>query len=437
MRKAEINSKLRAYAKEVLSPKNDERTLVAKVYESVCAVLGDGNCLQIGSYPRFTAITPLHDLDVLYILGSWSLDADPSGALKELASSLEADYENPTNHRIAISTQTHSVTISFIQGAEEVFAVDIVPAYMHGRNEFDGDLYMVPEVVTKSRAERRIRMEESLREGETINWIASDPRGYIAVARTVNDRNADFRKAVKIVKAWRASCKEDDKEFPLKSFHLEQIITQFFERVPESDIFDSVFYFFYDLPFQLREPRHPDRADSERYLDDYVADIDAEQMRKIREARDHFLISLENITSETDMGDIVNVGYRRRASSTEQYLFDKGIPVLTEVEFDIVAHVQQRQGGFRAYILDAIGVIAVDRKINFRLGSDAPQADLFKWKVKNDDKSPEPRGEITNNSTKNDPEHTKYTGRHFVECFAIKDAICIGRSRQNVILRNK
>lgn len=118
-------------------------------------------------------------------------------------------------------------------------------------------------------------------------------------------------------------------------------------------------------------------------------------------------------------------------------MFDKGIPMLTEGLFSIVAEVQVREGGFRKYLLDKLGIIEVDRKISFRPGADAPAAELFKWKVKNDDASEQPRGEITDHHTANDPEHTKYKGSHYVECFAIRGKICVGRARQDVVLNSR
>jgi hypothetical protein len=434
MKKTEICSKLRDHVKEHLSPKAEERSFVTIVYSSVCDALGQENCIQIGSYPRFTSISPLHDLDVLYILGRWDGPTDPAASLADVERTLINQFKNPTQHETQITRQTHSVTISFQENETEVFAVDIVPAYSSDRNEFDQDMYRVPEVLRLSHSARKSAMEENARIGRDMQWIPSDPRGYITISRELNAKNDDFRKSVKLVKGWRQSCKEDDDDFPLKSFHLEQIISEFFIQHPNTDIYDAIFYFFRELPFQILEPRFADRADAERYIDDYVRKITADQRRRIKEARDSFLIKLEEIEPETDVAKLVRVQYRVRASNHEQYLFDFGIPVWTEADFAIVANVQPREGGFRALILDAIGLISVDRKIQFRLGHGAPQADVFKWKVKNDDVSPQPRGEITDHRTKNDPEHTKYRGTHFVECYAIRDGVCIGRSRQNVVL---
>ncbi|WP_146193057.1 nucleotidyltransferase [Maritimibacter sp. 55A14] len=435
MKKDEICSKLRTYVREELSPTASERKLVSSLYKSVCDVLGSPAWLQIGSYPRYTAIRPLHDLDVLYIIGEWSADADPSETLTELKAALDEEFENPTDYTAKITLQSHSVTIAFETEGEEVFAVDVVPAYKDGKNGDGEDKYQVPEVIRKNRAERRVFVEQLEKAGQSMTWIPSDPRGYINQARDVNGVNGDFSKAVKLVKAWRYSCKEHNEDFPLKSFHLELLVTEFFRRSPAASIFDAVFDFFVRLPEYIAEPRLRDKADTTRFVDAYVAELTDKERDLVARLRDHFLIALENIEEDSSVADLVAAGERHRASNSEQYLFDQGIPVLTEATLTIIGNVQQREGGFRARILDALGVIEVDRKIDFQLGPRTPAADVFKWKVKNDDNSPQPRGEITDHRTLRSPEHTKYNGRHFVECFAIRNGVCIARSRQNVVLR--
>jgi len=300
MTRSEINARLREYVRANLSPTPEQRSFVTSVYDSVQDVLGESVCLQIGSYARFTSITPLHDLDVLYILGDWDEAAhDPSEALSELKVCLENDYANPTEHRVEISLQTHSVTLRFLDGDEEVFAVDIVPAYTFGTNEFGDDVYMVPELLTKSRQVRAQIYEEVAAGLRELGWIRSDPRGYTTVARQLNEANDDFRKTVKFIKKWRAVWKDEDERFPLKSFHLEQIVTAYFGEDPETevDIYGAVFQFFCELPDRISEPTIPDRADAERYIDDYLADLTDEERLLVIEGRDEFLIRLENFGS--------------------------------------------------------------------------------------------------------------------------------------------
>lgn len=437
MKKNELNARFRAHAKERLSPSEKDRDLVSKVYASVQEILGDSQCLQIGSYPRFTAISPLHDLDILYILGKWDTNAhDPSTALSVLLSKFTKEYKNPTAYSLQISRQTHSITLAFFSGRDtEIFSVDIVPAYVAGVNEFGDDRYVVPEIVSKSHRERNRIMSASNWNPENMLWVKSDPRGYIKVATQVNQSNEDFRKAAKLLKGWRASCKRLDEEFPLKSFHIEQIVTDYFQQDPGLEIFDAVFKFFIELPNTIMVAKIPDRADPNKKIDAYIDDLTDLQRERVLQMRDFFLVRLEEFSEGDEVSDLLNAGFHKRASETEAFLFDEAIPMLCEQDFSITGRVLPRSGGFRERLLDAIGLIEIDRKIEFRLGRNAPSADLYKWKVKNDNKSEQPRGEITDHRTLRDPEETKFRGNHYVECFAIRDGVCIGRSRQNVILK--
>jgi hypothetical protein len=359
--------------------------------------------------------------------------------LRALYRRIKDEYENPTKYELQVFLQTHSVSVSFKQSGEEVFAVDIVPAYSHRTNEFGQDMYQVPEIVRRRHGDSRKALYETLaKEQRSMQWIASDPRGYIEVAKRVNEANSDFRRTVKFAKAWKNACKKLSDDFPLKSFHIEQLITIFFQGHPDAEIFDGIFDFFATLPDKILAPQIRDRADDSKFIDSYLTDLTKKQRDMVRQARDHLLKGLEEL-SDTDPIDILlDVHFYRRACASEQYLFDQGIPILTnsDISFRIRGHVQERQGGFRRFILDAIGLIPIGRKINFKIEGTPPPVDMFKWKVKNDDRSPEPRGEITDHRTRNDPEHTKYIGDHYVECYAILDNVCVAKARQNVKLGN-
>jgi len=271
-----------------------------------------------------------------------------------------------------------------------------------------------------------------------MQWIASDPRGYIEVAKRVNNANSDFRRTAKFAKAWKNVCKELSDDFPLKSFHIEQLIAIFFQGHTDAEIFDGIFDFFVTLPDKILTPQIKDRADDSKFIDSYLTDLTKEQRAMVRQARDHLLRGLEELSDTDPIDVLLDVHFYRRACVSEQYLFDQGIPILTDsnFSFQIQGHVQERQGGFRRFILDAIGLISFDRKINFKIEGTPPPVDMFKWKVKNDDRSPQPRGEITDHRTRNDPEYTKYIGDHYVECYAILDNVCVAKASQNVKLAN-
>lgn len=438
MKKDEINALLRNYVKKELTPNKTEREFVTNIYQSFNLLLGINNCIRIGSFPRFTAIRPLHDLDILYILGEWDeQNHSPQKQLKELLNLIKSDYENITNYTIETLLQTHSVTVIFKDSNyEEIFLVDIVPAYIFSKNEFQQDTYKVPEILKQKRRNRKDFYQNLLELHNEMNWIATDPRGYIEVSNNINKSNNDFRKAVKFLKSWKNSCKEKYNNFKFKSFHIEQVIVAQFKENKYLDIYDSIFKFFIEIPEIIQSPKINDRANSQFFIDEYLNNLTEEQKQKIIEARDCFLKKLEEYSENDSIETLVKGCFYKRASNTEQFLFDFKIPVLTDEQynFNIDGYVKKKDGFRNGWISKLLWKIELGRYIKFEVVGNKPSVDYFKWKVKNDNNSPQPRGEITDHRTYNESEQTKYKGNHYVECFAISNNICVAKARQNVNL---
>lgn len=443
MEKNKFNTKFRDYAR-TLSPKKDERIMISKIYQSFNDLLGKNNCIQIGSYPRFTSITPVHDLDMLYFLGNWDENShDPTTALRSLDTQINNDYKNPTDYTIEVTIQTHSVTISFVKHGEEVFSVDIVPAYFYSKNEFEQDTYKIPEIIKKKHGKSRIEYYHKLYgEKSEMNWITSDPRGYIKIASDIdNVTNGEFRKTVKIIKVWKKNLENKDSDLNLKSFHIEQIITNFFIENNNIEIFNAVFKFFIELPEIIEKQNQiKDRANEDKFIDDYLEDFTYFQKEKIKQARDYLLIKLEYFSESDLVADLLNVFFYKRKGESEQFLFDFKLPVLTEFnEFGIDGFIQKRDGFRNGWLSSVDNKIAKGRKIKFSIRKDVVK-NYSMWKVQNDKQSDEVlnaaaiRGEITKNTTRNDPESTLYKGRHYVEGYAIRDNVCIARSRIDVVI---
>lgn len=290
-----VNQELRKYVQTNLTPTAEERSWISSIYEAVCSVLGSGKCLQIGSYPRYTAIRPPHDLDVLFILGKWDkTEPKPFNALSRLKPRLEKELVAPQGFSFTVELQTHSITIKFIRNNEEVFAVDVVPALITGaKNEFGDDIYLVPEILRLGHQKRLQKYERVGKNIDRIDWIPTDPRGYISVASALNKLNDDFRKSVKIPKKWKFVSKERNDEFKLKSFHIEQIVTSYFRKDSSLSILDAVTKFFVELPNWLSHSQIPDRANSSKNIDAYVDELTLEQKSIILKSRDEFLEKLK------------------------------------------------------------------------------------------------------------------------------------------------
>lgn len=433
MRRSDLNSKLRSFARK-LSPTAVDQDLIGKVYQSINDLFGAPNCIQIGSYPRFTAITPIHDLDVLYVLGRWDENNhSPEAALKNLYKQLDSDYVNPTDLTVKISFQTHSVTVEYSRGTKVVLSVDIVPAYTFSTNEYGLPTYKVPEVIKQGDHEKRHATSWDPYQDE--GWIHSDPRGYISAATAVGV-NSDFRKTVKIAKHWKDRLKAEDEKLKLKSFHLEQVITKMFQKDSNLDLSRALFDFFLAIPDVIsKSDQIADRANPDKFIDDYIKNLSQVQKDKIILARDNVLMALEQIDLDADIESIFEPNFSER-NPDEQFMFDYGIPVhhdknnsKLQIHFDELTpnRAERRRAERRKQ--------PVGNKLYFKIIEGYDAAKTYFWKVKNSDLLERSlrRGEITEGSTKNDPESTQYLGSHYVECYAVDiDGTCTDRARVDV-----
>lgn len=436
MIKSELNSRLRQYVQKHISIDKENREFISDIYNSFQKLLGENQTLQIGSYPRFTAIKPLHDLDILYVVGRWDENNhSPIDLLQEVEKKIKKEYVNFTQYNHHILLQTHSVTIIFNKGEQEIFSVDIVPAYIYSNNSFSQNTYKVPEIAKHRHTKRKQIYTQLQEDGGSMGWIHTDPRGYIETAKQINEINNDFRKTVKLLKSWKGLHKAETDNFKLKSFHIEQVITGYYQENKELEIFDAIFRFFVEIPSIISKPVIKDRASHHKFIDAYLDDLSSHEKELIIQARDCYLKKMEDIETSDTVRKLFLPCFYERSGPAEKFLFDFNIPVLTDdrYAFRIYGEVQERKGGFRKFILDLRGLINVDRNIKFGIRK-APNVDMFKWKVKNDRKSKEPRGEITDHQTLRGTEHTKYKGNHYVECYAILNNVCVAKSRQYVRL---
>lgn len=432
----DVNTKLRGFAR-TLSPTKTEQDLVTRIYASLQSMLGADNCIQIGSYPRYTATTPMHDLDILYTLGQWPQQGDlqdPDAILNDVCTLIRQSYDEfcPPGYTFSVETQNHSVVIEF-SGKQEL-SVDIVPCYEYGINSYGKPKYRVPHVIKeRSHAKRR---EQAWDPTDRNQWILSDPRGYISQAQDIG-KNQDFRKAVKIVKHWKRTLREIDDNLKLKSFHLEQVVTRQFQEEPELDLVQAVFDFFSNLPETLDNPNQiEDRAQAGKYIDDYIADLSDVQKQKIERARDMVLIRLEEIDN-LDAKEVFTASEYYR-DPKEQFMFDFGHMVVSDDNhnFDISYDEQDQFENRRRRRARLKKKLPKKKNLFFKIIDGMEDNLTYFWKVQNSKQltnRSQRRGEITENQTANNPETTEYTGEHYVECFGVNTlGECVRRARCEV-----
>lgn len=121
----------------------------------------------------------------------------------------------------------------------------------------------------------------------------------------------------------------------------------------------------------------------------------------------------------------------------EKFLSDLGIPIRIQYQVRLNAIVEQN--GFRPFmLLGNLNPLRKQRGLKFVIENcNVPQPFDIKWKVKNYGEEAarfgQLRGEITHDRGKyQKKESTKYMGKHYVECYVIKEGICVAQDRISV-----
>lgn len=240
-----LDSTIKSYVRDHLSPTNEEIEYVDHKFEQVDDFL-EGRCFRSGSFARHTAIRPIHDLDIIWLNNDEGILDDPEASLQQLAIDLKEQYEEFSSIQPDVSVQTHSITLIFKDNdIEDGFSVDIVPAIQCMdpvlKNEYGDYILKVPEILKFSHSGRPKFYTEHTNPSD-VAWIYSDPNGYISQAVAVDTSSkGNYRKTAKLIKAWRHGAKSKNKDgFRLKAFHVEQICTEQFLQQTGMTVYDAL-----------------------------------------------------------------------------------------------------------------------------------------------------------------------------------------------------
>ena len=149
-----------------------------------------------GSYSKHTSIRPSvsdkkRDVDII-VVTNYSKKADSKDVLNELYSVL---MESSTYQKAKI--QHHSIGIELVS-----ISIDVVPVI---RDEYDDELYWIGDF-------------------ENGDWVKTDPKGHKHWSTTINkENNGMYKPLVKIFKWWRRVNCPNDVRYP-KGITLEKIV---------------------------------------------------------------------------------------------------------------------------------------------------------------------------------------------------------------------
>ncbi|RUP05927.1 MAG: nucleotidyltransferase [Mycobacterium sp.] len=135
---------------------------------------------------------------------------------------------------------------------------------------------------------------------------------------------------------------------------------------------------------------------------------------------------------------------RAGVDNTEETLEARwGIPVILNPAYSVrIGARVQKKAGFRTFELRKHGnVVGRDRTINFTIAKiNVPAPYTVYWKVRNTgDEAINAnciRGQVVqDNGTMSIQEPTKYRGQHYVECYIVKDGVCVAMDRHTVTIK--
>jgi hypothetical protein len=126
-------------------------------------------------------------------------------------------------------------------------------------------------------------------------------------------------------------------------------------------------------------------------------------------------------------------------SNTEEFI-EHEVPI--DIRYALQIDCKVTQNGFRDFLLSHFlrngnGLLRHNKSLNFYIVKSAtPNPDSIWWKVRNVGATAEKRncirGQIVKSNKENQSERTNFCGPHFVECYIIKNGVCVARDRLDV-----
>jgi hypothetical protein len=390
-----------------------------------------------GSYAHKTIIKPVagHDFDVDVLVPTHTReDFEPSDYIAELYSALRSSgtYHDMTSRR------TRCVTIQY---AKE-FHIDLVP-YL----ERDGNHWIV------NRHDNTYELSNPERFNEWLDERNRDADLHLVPVIRLLKYLRDFKQTF--------SCKS----IILTTLLGNQVHGAYILGDPSyySDVPSALMHVLTDLDVYLQAtPLLPVILDPGGTGDDFAQRWDQDQYTNFRTRVHRYCEKVTEAYEESDEAaslaqwqDLFGTGFRAppattitlseskaASASSEQFLDrDYGIQTrLTGEKLRIVGRLNKSKG-FREYALAQAGNRAPKgRSITFRIihCDVAPPYQVY-WKVQNRGEEAanvgQLRGEIRRDEGQQRKiESTRYHGSHFVECFIVKDGVCVASDRQQVYI---
>lgn len=381
------------------------------------------NCLQVGSYGRWTAIKNISDLDMLYIMpqSAWD-DYKNNGQSKLLTAAKDAIKSRYPKTNIRVDRLVVCVTY-------KNFHIEVQPVF----EQEDG----------------------SFKFPDTYNggcWKITKPREEIqAMKQFVDKKNNSLRHLCKMTRAWK-----NKHGIGMGGLLIDTLAHNFLASTDDYDDKSFLYYdwmsrdFFQYLAEQPKQShyqalgsgqdvkvRSPFQSKAKNAYELCLKAIDESDEDKVYEKWRKVYGSDFPRKSEQVKKAFESISTTWR--DTEQFIEDK-YPV--DIRYDLRINCKVSQDGFRTDFLRQLLArripLSVRKKLLFTIESHSVPGDFsVEWKVLNQGEEAQRRdcirGQIiSDDGTRTRKETTEFRGEHIVECFITKDGIVVARDRIDV-----
>lgn len=377
------------------------------------------NSVKIGSYGRKTAINGVSDLDMMYDIPSeyFSTYNDPetngqSALLQDVRKAIKKRYSNTD-----VRGDGQVVVVSFTD-----YVIEVCPGFLQN----DGS-YKYPDSHNGG------------------SWKKTDPIPEMEEIDSFDSEvNGNLKNLAKMIRSWK-----NKSGAKIGGLLIDTLCYEFLENAPDHqtsgiDKYDEMVRDFFEYLKDYDKDREFWYAPGSNQK---VYKKKSNFINKSKKAYDLVCEAIEKKENDTVYSIWKKVfGYPfpypqkiQEASidytSREEYI-EQQYPV--DIRYMLRIDCEVTQAGFRPELLRIIKRLKINKKLRFFIEyTDVPKPYSVKWKVKNEGEiaraKNNQRGQILNdNGTETRNENSNFSGPHYVECYIIKNNICVARDRIDV-----
>ena len=386
------------------------------------------NCLQVGSYGRYTGIKGISDLDMLYIMPGSKWDQyknAPDKLLKDVKAALEERYP-----KSIIKVDRLVVDVFF-----EKLKFEVQPVF----EEHDGDetYYKFPDTKYDS-------------------FRITKPRQEQAEMTSFRKEHGDTHRLLcKMMRSWKNNVGQ-----VIGGLLIDTLTHRFLSDHSEYDyagtsVFDELCRDFFE--FLKNEPKQDHyqalgsgqdvkvkkffQAKAKKAYNKSVEAIDeSDEVKRNDLWREIFGRQFPKATTS----EAENREFSSKASYTDPEQFIEDLyPV--DIRYNVKLDCEVKRNGFReamlSHILASGQRVSRVRSLEFVPATDVPPSFDVKWKVRNVGDEAKRRnclrGEIIDSNRRGGArqESADFRGPHYVECYILKDGIVVARGRIDVPIK--